>query len=697
MGAYHKDALPPGHQLAEYLIESILGYGGFGITYLAQDTGLGALVAIKEYLPHEMTTRDDKYSVIPNPSREAIRDYHWGLKNFVKEARALAQFKHPNIVRVLRFFEANGTAYMVMEYEKGAGLADHLKRHGPRLDESMLLRVFIPILNGLRAVHEAGMLHLDIKPENIYLRGDGSPMLIDFGSARQAISMASHGQRVVLTQGYAPIEQYPDKGAPGAWTDLYALGASMYRCISGKRPVDSLERYKAVLGYQVDPVPPAVKVGDKHYQRGLLECVDWALQIYPKDRPQSARELQDSLMGQRRATGSTGSRPVPSAGAAGAAMPLPTPARSAPQEPDVASPARSRVTIILLLVLLLVFAAYSLWEELTEHSAPSEPPVRSAPPPRSDGASPVKVAPEPPAPRPVAERFASPGLAATLNGHRDWVQAVAVSLDGKWLASGGVDKTVKLWDAAKGKALATLRGHDSAVNAVAFSPDGKRLASVGNDGAVRLWEVESGAARGALRGYGGALYAVVFSPDGRLIAAAGRDRAVFFWDTERGTRLRTLEGHRGDVHALAFSPDGRHIASAGADKVIKIWVRQTGEEATNLVGHSGTVLALAYSPDGKRLASGDVADTVRIWDAQTFVVRHTQRGMRHAVLALAFSPDGRWLAAGIADPDVLLLNGDDAEVAHVMSGHRDYVQAVAYAPNGALATASRDTSVKLWR
>lgn len=301
MSMFHASALPPGHILSDYTIESVLGHGGFGITYLAQDTSLGAQVAIKEYLPHAIAGRDEKTAVIvPKPSRDAMRDYHWGLNNFVKEARALAKFKHPHIVRVLRFIEANGTAYTVMEYEKGRTLAQLLKKRGSKLDEPTLLKIIIPILNGLHAVHKIDMLHLDIKPENIYLAEDGRPLLIDFGSARQKISETGQVQRIALTPGYAPMEQYPDKGRQGPWTDIYAIGATIYRCVTGKRPGDALERYRAVLQYRSDPLKPAATVARKEYRVSLLECIDWALQIYPKDRPQSAREMQDGLMGKRR-------------------------------------------------------------------------------------------------------------------------------------------------------------------------------------------------------------------------------------------------------------------------------------------------------------------------------------------------------------------------------------------------------------
>ena len=296
MSIYHKDALPPGHKLAEYVIESVLGHGGFGITYLAKDTSLGALVAIKEYLPNDLAARDGQTAIVPIlDSRDAVKNYQWGLQRFIKEARALAQYKHPNIVRVLRYMEANGSAYVVMEYEQGLSLAQHLKKHGNRLSESELLRIVLPILNGLTVLHENDMLHCDIKPDNIYMRIDGTPMLIDFGSARSDISKRGAAKRIILTPGYAPIEQYPDKGQQGPWTDIYAMGATMYRCITGTKPDESIHRYKAILQYQADPLVPVEKLAKEKYQPYMLDCINWSLQVYPKDRPQSARELQDGL------------------------------------------------------------------------------------------------------------------------------------------------------------------------------------------------------------------------------------------------------------------------------------------------------------------------------------------------------------------------------------------------------------------
>jgi WD40 repeat protein/serine/threonine protein kinase len=725
MSAYHRNALPAGYRLAEYTIESVLGHGGFGITYLARDTSLGALVAIKEYLPHEIAVRDGKTAVLPNSSREAVRDYHWGLKNFVKEARALAHFKHPNIVRVLRFLEANGTAYVVMEYEEGKSLADHLKHHGPRLDEPTLLRIFIPILNGLHAVHEADMLHLDIKPENIYIRRDGHPMLIDFGSARQAITSASHTQRIALTHGYAPVEQYPDKGTPGPWTDVYAIGATMYRSISGRRPEDALERYKAQLKYQVDPLTPAVKIGKNHYQQNLLDCIDWAIQIHPKDRPQSARELQDALMGKGR-PGQQKPLPASVVGSRAITSEPRVAARAAPPSPPVPRRRRykapglplahvvQRLTPVLLLVVVVAGVVYfwSTFRSLLPGTEGPEvrPPVSERPPVGARRQTAKEATPEP-APTPEPARPSVPPAAKavklksaptvpfrTLVGHKDWVQTVTFSPDGKWIASGSNDRTIKLWETESGALLATLRGQGSAVNAVAFSFDGKWIASAGNDGSVRLWDAKTGGPRGALHGYGGSLFAAAFSPDGHRLAAAGKDRSVILWEVESGRRAHVFDGHKGDVYVLAFAPDGKTLATAGADKTVRLWNWQTGQEVGVLSGHKDPVLSLAFSPDGKWLATGDAGQAIRIWDARTGAHVRTLTDIHNSVLSLAFSPDGKWLAAGAADQRITFFDGAEGTVVHILGGHKDIVQTIAFSPNGTLlASGGRDNSVRTWK
>lgn len=290
-------ALPEGFKLGEYLIEKVLGHGGFGITYLARDTQLSSQVAIKEFFPRSVAARGNKYTI--RPFTNGVEDFRWGLQEFLKEARALAKFKHNHIVRVLRFVEANGTAYMVMEYEQGESLDVYLKRSGGYLNEQMLLSVFIPVLNGLQAVHDIGMLHLDIKPDNIYLRANGQPMLIDFGSSRQAKSESESGGKIALTPAYSAIEQYPGIGDTGPWTDVYSMGATLYRCVTGQPPVDSLKRYQAVQNKQADPFVSAQEFDRPFFSKHIRESIDAAMQLMAKERPQTADLLQRALMGQR--------------------------------------------------------------------------------------------------------------------------------------------------------------------------------------------------------------------------------------------------------------------------------------------------------------------------------------------------------------------------------------------------------------
>jgi serine/threonine protein kinase len=292
----YPDALPRGYHLHWYLLEQVLGQGGFGITYLARDTNLDQRVAIKEYLPIDVATRRNDATVRARTEEHDER-YHWGLERFIREARTLARFDHPNIVRVLSVFEFNNTAYMVMRFEEGSNLAAILDQRGT-LPEGELLRILLPILDGLELVHNAGFIHRDIKPDNIHVRADGSPVLLDFGSARQPVGH-SPSMTILVAPGYAPFEQYYSSGeSQGPWSDIYGLGATCYRAISGTPPMDAIARSKGVLGSARDVLSPATTVGAGRYSPRLLKAIDHALEFAERDRPQSIAEWRRELAGE---------------------------------------------------------------------------------------------------------------------------------------------------------------------------------------------------------------------------------------------------------------------------------------------------------------------------------------------------------------------------------------------------------------
>lgn len=290
----YKNALITGTSVESYQIKKVLGAGGFGITYLVVDTNLHKQFAIKEYLPHQIAVREDKTNVIPK-SNNFENMYTHGIDRFLKEARNLAQFNHLNIVKVLRFFQANRTAYFVMEYVKGSDLASHLSQRHGLLDEKELLSIIHPLLEALKTIHTRKLYHRDIKPENIYMKNNRVPLLIDFGSARYDYGVASHDPTIILTPGYAPFEQYKSGRDQGPWTDLYAIGAVMYKCLFGETPPPATDRAYAMLEDLPDPYIPARKRSRGKYHETLLHSIDWALNQKVSNRPQSAKEFQSVL------------------------------------------------------------------------------------------------------------------------------------------------------------------------------------------------------------------------------------------------------------------------------------------------------------------------------------------------------------------------------------------------------------------
>ncbi|MDQ3563292.1 MAG: serine/threonine protein kinase [Pseudomonadota bacterium] len=282
----YREALQAGYELLWYRVQEVLGQGTFGITYLCEDLNTDGLVAVKEYLPPQVARREaDQYL---QPLSDALADdYARGLARFIAEAENLDRFRHPNIVRVVDIFEANNTAYLIMHYERGESLQSALARRGT-LSEGELRKLLFPLLEGLEAMHQKGFVHRDIKPSNLFVRANGTAVILDFGSARQLIVSDPQTVTNLVSPGYAPIEQYSSSGDnQGPWTDIYGLGATLYRAATGDIPQSAIARAEAIVHGAPDPFLRAVGHANSKYSTTFLRAIDQALEFKAGDRPQS--------------------------------------------------------------------------------------------------------------------------------------------------------------------------------------------------------------------------------------------------------------------------------------------------------------------------------------------------------------------------------------------------------------------------
>jgi len=288
MPAQSNQPLPDGYQLQNYRISKVLSCGGFSIVYLAHDEN-DTPVAIKEFLPSSLALRREG-DALPSIAEENVAIFRYGMKCFFEEGRSLARLSHANVVRVLNFFRANETVYMVMRYERGRTLQEHIQHRRGTIKEAFIRNVFTTLLNGLREVHTNKLLHLDIKPANIYIRNDGSPVLIDFGAARQTLTDEAMRLNPMYTPGFASPEQYRNRELLGPWSDIYSVGASMFSCLSASAPQPADQRLVN------DTYVSVTKAYSGKYSRQLLQTIDWCLRLDHLERPQSVFALQKVLM-----------------------------------------------------------------------------------------------------------------------------------------------------------------------------------------------------------------------------------------------------------------------------------------------------------------------------------------------------------------------------------------------------------------
>lgn len=580
------------------------------------------------------------------PQTQGTKSLEKAIRLFNQEAVRLHELgEHPQIPALLAYFEQDEYLYLVQQFIEGPTLTQEAQEK-QGFNEVEIRAVLNDLLPILRFVHQRQVVHRDITPSNIIRRSiDQKVVLIDFGVAKQltAEGLSQPGTKIG-TEGYSPIEQLRS-GKVYPSSDLYSLGATCLYLMTLTRPDELYNPLDGKWLWREKLERRKIYVSD-----ALANVLNKLVEDLVSQRYQSVDEVLKDL----------------NASAGGDANTYSSEARSA-------LPSRKE----------------------SQSSPSSSPPGAVSSPPTSPPTSPPRSRPLRP---PTSGRRTGWNCIRTLEGHGSWVMAVDLCLKPPSIVSGGMDDTVKVWNARTGQNIHTLKGHSRGVNDVAVSPDGRIVASCSDDDTVKLWDFSTGALVYTLTEHTRDVNTVVISQDSRFVASGSEDKTIRIWNIQRGELMQTLTGSVGMIKAIALDPLNQLLVSGGLDNKVRLWNLQTGEMTQVFSGHFNSINSVAISPDSKIIASASKDKTIRLWDVASGNLLHTLTDHTREVNAVAISSSGKILVSGGSDATVRIWNLQSGQLMHTLSNHANAVKSVAVTPNASIVVSgSLDKTVKIWQ
>jgi len=744
--AEHPGAAPGIHDLGDtaeqvtpetphrYTIKGEKARGGMGRLLVAFDGHIGREIAIKELLCD--ATEEKGTEKTPSGPSKAVK------ARFLREARVTGQLEHPSIVPVYEIGQhPDGTCYYAMRMVKGRNLSQAIKASRDLNERLKLLPHLHDLCNAIAYAHSKGVIHRDIKPENVMIGEFGETVVLDWGLAKvkgqsdigaeklgkglELLRDAEAGKTVAGhafgTPAYMPpeqamgeIEEIDEK------SDIYSLGAVLYEILTGQPPHTGLTAFDVIAKVLNDPIVPTVQ-RDRRIPKELGAVAEKALNKRKEDRYPSALAIASDIESYM-AGGRVGAYEYSSwelakkfvarnkmvsalivalVASLALGMIVSMNARAKEKEARVsaelaqAKAEDNEKQVHYQLSLSFTEKAQRSYDEkdfLSSRIFAAAALVHSPYNPygpyrfenieqRSDRNTKLNLV-EAHSALFQASKGGHIDNPVSFQRHDKFVWAVAFSHDGKMLASGGADKTIKLWNIKEGKMLATFSGHESGVLSVAFSPDNKMLVSSSGDKSIRLWDVKEQKMVGSLIGHDRNAHSVSFFSDGKMLASGSSDNTIKLWNVNKKELVSTFYGHNDGVASVAVSPDNKTIASASWDKTIKIWSVEKHSILATLNGHNDRVNSVVFSPDGKMLASGSRDNTIKIWDMQNKGLVATLEGHKDRVTSLMFSPNGKTLVSGSWDKTVKLWDIATKKIMETFAGNKSAVWSVAFSPDG---------------